>query len=91
VIAVSGGAFGVAALLRRNDAEAACAAGDCVQGESQNRQARGFAWVSNIGIGVGTATAVIALVMLFSKSHMSKAAQAETRKATLFRPLQIPF
>ena len=62
-IALVGGAFGLAAIVRRGDAEDACRGGDCHAGETMNRQARTLAWTANVTLATGLIAVAVGIVL----------------------------
>lgn len=67
VAAVAVGAVGgVMAILKRGQSDGECPAGRCTaRGVALNEDAKGFAWVANVGIGVGIAFLGAATVLWF--------------------------
>lgn len=61
-----GSVGGVMAILKRGQSDGECPAGQCTaRGVALNEEAKGFAWVANVGIGVGIAFLGAATVLWF--------------------------
>lgn len=61
-----GSVGGVMAIVKRGQSDADCPAGRCTaQGVALNEDAKGFAWVANVGIGVGIVALGAATVLWF--------------------------